>query len=100
MQVHNRSRRKTEWDEQLIAQVLLDDFEAYGILLKKYQLFINHVAYSLTGNQKEGRKLAMVAIMVLWNDRKKLHPEIPFRGYLEDLITKLHKRGSPFLSDN
>ena len=31
MQVYNRSRRKTEWDEQLIMQVLQDDFAAYGI---------------------------------------------------------------------
>jgi hypothetical protein len=100
MQVYNRSRRKTEWDEQLIMQVLQDDFAAYGILLKKYQLFINHAAYTLTRNQKEGEKLAMVTIMVLWTDRKKLHPEIPFPDYLEDLITRLHKRGSPFLSDN
>ena len=100
MQVYNRSRRKTEWDEQLIRQVLQDDFKAYGLLLSKYRLFINHVAYTLTGNQKEGKKLAMVVIMVLWTDRKKLHPEIPFPAYLEDLVTRLHKRGSPFLADN
>jgi hypothetical protein len=109
MHVFNRSKKKagqdsphseTEPDEQLVALVAAGDFGAYGRLIRRHQVFVNGMAFTLTNDRKRAGELAIAVLLLLWNERDKLNSATPIPNYLLELIIRLSKRDPPYLSDN
>ncbi|WP_133992221.1 RNA polymerase sigma factor [Dinghuibacter silviterrae] len=74
-------------DGRLVRRLKNGDFQAYGILIRKYQYFVNSTAYKLTLDKAAGYNLAVESMLALWNFRAAIPKSSGIRqkGFLEFL---------------
>lgn len=79
-------------DETLVEASLRGDRDAFGELVRKYQTFVQSVAFSRTGNLTCSEDVTQQTFVTAWNSLHKLRNPRKFPGWLAGMARNLARR--------
>src|SRR5580692_4382700 len=91
MMINRMRPTEDDNDEDLVAQSLAGNRDAFGLIVARYQTLICSLAYSATGSLTQSEDLSQETFITAWRQLAELREPGKLRSWLCDIVRNLSR---------